>query len=95
MIDGLDKLKSNGTIWLDVSSPHLLYLSHSLYYINVYYLSKIDSDSEVDSDFDGAGKKTDDDAVADLAQDVALAQYKLRMWKEKNEANKIGRKAKV
>lgn len=51
------------------------------------------SDSEHDSDFE-LGKKSEDDAVADLAQDVALAQYKLRMWKEKNEA-KNSRQAKV
>lgn len=37
--------------------------------------------------------KSPEDAVAELAQDVALAQYKMRMWQKKNEAN--NRQAKV
>jgi hypothetical protein len=49
----------------------------------------------VDSDIDGivSSKKSEEDAVAELAQDVALAQYKMRMLKEKNIAN--SRQAKV
>ena len=60
-----------------------------------YALNFLASDSELDSDLDGPGKQSEDDAVADLAQDVALAQYKLRMWKEKKDAKSTTRQAKV
>lgn len=86
--------------------PLLLVLARNLPYcriisLAIYYKSQLNfdgivpSDSEGIEDLDGGKKKkkSAEDAVAELAQDVALAQYKMRLLKGKSEAN--NRQAKV